>query len=369
MWRILCVDDDEKIAKQVAEYFTAWKKENPLGEFTAVVEADFKAAKERLANERFDLVTLDLHGSADPKPEKEGENSAAQEGRQLLEELRKTRFIPVIFYTGFADKIEDLQSPVVKVVKKGQDDVAAVRDAAKALFSTGLPQLVRHVEQEQRSYLWDTVDKHWSKFAADATDSEEFSYLLARRLAHRFGREGIKELLGHPSQIARPIEFYIYPPVTSVIKTGGIYEFEGKFWLVATPACDFAQKKADRILLVGAPPLSSDSRVSDWKKTKWVPGAKEDKEGQKTFSKLNALLTNNAGERYRFLPGTFFLPDLIVDAQLMKQADTKELEKMSHKCTLDSPYREEFALHFSRYYGRLGTPDLDSRIVYERLKK
>src|SRR6266480_5457545 len=127
MWRVLCVNDDKKLADQIAEYFTKWKNDNPFGEFEAIVETDFGKAKLRLATERFDLVTLDLHGEKDPKPEKSGENSVAQEGRRILEELRRTRFVPVIFYSGYADKIDDLRSPVVQVVKKGANDLEEVR--------------------------------------------------------------------------------------------------------------------------------------------------------------------------------------------------------------------------------------------------
>ena len=370
MWRVLCVDDDNKKAEQIVEYFTKWERDNPLGKFDAVVETDFNRAKERLANERFDLVTLDLHGEKDPRPEKSGEGSAAQQGRRVLEDLRNTRFVPVIFYSGYADKIEDLKSPVVQVVKKGENDLEQVRASAKSLFATGLPKLIRHIEDEQRSYVWDTVDKQWSKFGAES-DTDELSYLLARRLADRFSRDGIKELLDHKRELARPIEFYIYPPVPGKIKTGFIYDSGDKsqYWIVATPACDFAQNKADFILLVGATLLSADARLGEWQKSKWLPGSAEDKKAEGSYNKLRNLLMNSAGERFFFLPGTFFLSDLVADTQRIRQVTTNELNGMSHICTLDSPYKEEFAHYFSNYYGRLGTPDLEAPVIFERLKK
>jgi len=371
MSRVLCVEDKQEIAAQVAEYFTSWKKDNPYGQLEAVVETSFNEAIRRLAFERFDLVTLDLHSEKDPDPDSGDKNSQSQEGRRVLEQIKKTLFVPVIFYSGYADKIEDLRSPVVKIVKKGEDDLEQIRRAATEIYQTGLPKLVKHIEEEQRSYIWDTVDKHWSNFSAD-WNPEEFSYLLARRLAARFNREGIKELLGHDREGCRPIEFYIYPPVAGEIKSGFIYDQkDGHFWIVATPSCDFALKKADQILLVGATLLSEDGRLQDWKKFKWVPGDKEDeknKNPQKTYNKLRALITNNAGERYRYLPGTFFIPDLVLDAQTLRQVTKEQLPEFKHLCTLDSPYKEEIALHFSKYYGRLGTPDLELPIVLNRLK-
>jgi len=82
MWRVLCVEDDPKIAAQIVEYFTKWDRDNPIGRFEAVPESDYEKAKQRLKVERFDLITLDLHDKSDPKPEEEGGKDAAQAGRR-----------------------------------------------------------------------------------------------------------------------------------------------------------------------------------------------------------------------------------------------------------------------------------------------
>lgn len=369
MWRVLCIDDDAKIAEQVAEYFTSWSKDNPFDDLEVLTETDFDAGSKRLANERFDLITLDLHGEKDPTPASRGEDDPAQQGRRVLDKLRKTRFVPVIFYSGYADKIANLQSPVVRVVKKGEDDLAKVREAARAIFATGLPKLIRHIDEEQRSYLWDTVDKHWSKFFSNG-GKDEIPYLLARRLAARLNHESITNLLNHERDHVHPVEFYIYPPLAEKIKTGGIYSSDKNnvYWIVATPACDFARDKADRVLLVGATELSCHKRFIEWNKSKWTPG-QEDESGKKksSYGKFCELLNNNAGERYYFLPGTFFIPDLIADMQLLRQVTTGDLDAMNQVCRLDSSYREEFLLRVSKYYGRIGTPDLEISAIFSRL--
>lgn len=371
MWRVLCIDDDEKIAEQVAEYFTSWRKDNPFEDLEVLTETDFDEGSRRLANERFDLVTLDLHGEKDPAPTDQDEEDPAQQGRQVLDRLRSTRFVPVIFYSGYADKISELQSAVVRVVKKGEDDLAQVREAAKMIFATGLPRLIRHIDEEQRSYLWDTVDKQWSQFTSDDGD-EELPYLLARRLAARLNRESVKNLLNHEHDHARPIEFYIYPPVAEKIKTGGIYgpDESGVYWIVATPACDFAQDKVERALLIGATKLSEYTHFTEWHKSKWVPGQDDASNKKKNdYEKLSRLLRNNAGERCYFLPGTFFIPDLVADMQLLRQVTAADLEAMKQICRLDSSYREEFLLRVSKYYGRIGTPDLEIPAMFKRLAK
>jgi CheY-like chemotaxis protein len=374
MWRVLCVDDDPAKAEQIAEYFTSWRVENPIGDFETQIETEFSNAVRRLETERFDLVTLDLHSEADAPPAAAGEAPTVQQGQRVLNELKQRRFVPVIFYSGYAEKIADLQSLVVKVVKKGEDDLAQVRGAAKALFATRLPELIRHIEKEQRSYLWDTIDRQSSRFAAEERP-EELLYLLARRIAARLNRGALKEMLGYAPKDARPIEFYIYPPSEETIRTGCLFgpDGDGTFWIVATPSCDFEQGNAERILMVGAKPIATHERYAEWQAARAVaataqPSRRQQEAASGSRNRVRELVKNRAGDRLRFLPGTFFLPDLLVDMQVLQQVTISELEKMPVICRLDAPYREDLLLHLSHYYGRLGTPDLDMEVVFKRLE-
>ena len=367
MWRVLCVDDDPQKANEVAEFFTSWQKGNPYGSFTAVTENSFEKSLNRLSDERFDLVTLDLHGSSDPEPKSGSEDNREQEGKRVLDELKKRRFVPVIFYTGYADKISELETGVVKIVKKGQNDLEDVRNAAQTIYKTGLPELVRHIEKEERSFVWDTIDQHWDKLDGD---SEQLSYLLARRLAAQFNHQSVKTLLGHKEGAAKPIEHYIYPAIDSKILTGNIYcADDGNYWIVMTPSCDFAQDKVERVLLAGASPLSQHQQHVEWSAgDKWKgEGSAASKKAAAEWDRLRKFICNKAGDRTRFLPGTFFIPDILVDIQVLKQMELADLKTMTLVCQLDNPYRQELILHFSRYYGRLGTPDLEISEVFKRL--
>jgi len=368
MWRVLCVDDDSTIAQQAADFFTQWKG-SPLGQFEASTEVNFGRASERLRSERFDLVTLDLHAEADPPPEKGPGGDPAQQGQGVLQELRQTRFVPVIFYTGYAEKIASLESLVVRVVKKGENDLEQVRRAATSLFGTGLPKLIRQIEEDQRSYVWDTVDKHSANFVSEG-GTEELLYLLARRIAARLHRDSIREALGHAGKTSRPIEQYIFPALPGELGTGYILgpDGDGTYWVVATPACDLALRKAERVLLIAARGLTGDSRFAAWLKHRWTPNNGEPPAGAgAAYNKLVQLLKNNAEQRLRFLPGTFFIPDLLVDFQSLRHVTPEEANAMKVVCALDSPYGEELQIQLSKYYGRIGTPDLDVTAVLQRL--
>lgn len=355
MPRVLCFDDKPEILENIKEIISSWE-DSPHGAFEVFGESDFNAVIERLKVERFDLVTLDLHGGNDPDPLKDDGEQGQQEGLRVLNELRSVRFIPVVFYTGYAEKIRSLESGVVKVVKKGENDLDNVRAAIDSLYSTGVSRLLSKIEEENTRYLWDTIDKSWGHIQQDG-GNEDFAYLVARRLGARLSREFIKEFLQHNPEKVSPIELYIYPPHDESIRTGCVICKGGSLWLVATPACDFANGKADSILLIAAKPLSSFSQYQEWAANKW-DGADQKNPAYKKYSKLYSLIGNNAGDRYRFLPGTFFIENLVVDFQTLSQIPSVDLKHSEVVCRVDSPFREELLNQFSRYYGRMGVPDL-----------
>lgn len=354
MPRVLCFDDKPEILENIKDIISSWD-DSPHGVFEVFGETDFNAAIGRLQVERFDLVTLDLHGGNDPDPLKDNGEQGQQEGLRVLTELRAIRFVPVVFYTGYAEKIKSLESAVVKVVKKGENDFEGVRGAIDALYSTGVSRLLSKIEEENTRYLWDTIDRSWRDISHGA-GADDLAYLVARRLGARLSREFIKEFLAHDLEKVAPIEIYIYPPHDESIKTGCIIRKNGELWLVATPACDFAKNKADSILLVAAKQLTSFNQYTEWKAEKW-DGIDPKHPAQKKYTKLFALISNNGGDRYRFLPGTFFIDNLIVDFQTLSQISSADLKHSDVVCRVDSPFREELLNQFARYYGRMGVPD------------
>ncbi|ERJ19257.1 response regulator receiver protein [Salinisphaera shabanensis E1L3A] len=337
-WRALCVDDEKEKAEEAAELLEAWDDDNPYGRIDATWETDFRHALTRLTQERFDLVVLDLHGSEDPRPESDP-GLESQSGERLLQQLQDLHFVPVIFYSGFTAKLTHVQAPIVKVVTKG-NGATELRQAAREIHETGIPRLLRHVEEYQRAYLWDTIYKQWADVREDLRSDHpyELAYLLSRRISSGLSKIAIKDYSGDPQATVVPIEYYIYPlDEPSVVSTGNIYSSgQNEIWLVVTPACDLARKKADRVLAIRCYP------VDEFKQNKRA-----------------AFIAGNKGPRYKFLPGTFFIQDLIVDFQAIKQFEYEEFPLMEPICQLDQPFRESICLAFGNYYTRLGTPDLD----------
>lgn len=365
-WRFLIVEDKEEKVRQLQEIAPACV--DPPDEVEVAVCATFSKAATRLLTERFDLLILDLKDDSDTTLEADS-NPA---GLVIFEELKKARFIPVVFYTALAHKVRSEQTSFVRVVEK-TEDVTKVKDEVRRVFATRLPKLVRHLEELQRSYMWDFVSTHWKRFDT-SHEQVEVAYLLARRLALSLQMEAkilARAVCGESVPISdskniHPMEMYVPPPVGANRLAGDVLKGtvggEPGYWLVLTPSCDFEQAgRLHNILLAQCLPLSEQLEYKKWTEN---PTSNADP--------LKAVIGDNRqraqSERFKFLPGTHFLPDSIVDFQKLRTVTPEELQKLDAIASLDSPFAEAVLARFSRYFGRLGTPDIDKNIVLNRLQ-
>jgi len=77
---------------------------------------------------------------------------------------------------------------------------------------------------------------------------------------------------------------------------------------------------------------------------------------------------DSQSERFFFLPGALSLPDLIVDFQQLVTLQRDHMGGLERLASLDSPFAEALLARFTRYFGRLGTPDLDVAVLLQRLR-
>src|SRR5215471_20884859 len=88
--------------------------------------------------------------------------------------------------------------------------------------------------------------------------------------------------------------------------------------------------------------------------------------------RLQDLLRNNRrdsqSERFFFLPDALSLPDLLVDFQQLEALQREHMHGLERLASLDSPFAEALLARFTRYFGRLGTPDLDVTVLLQRLR-
>jgi CheY-like chemotaxis protein len=373
-WQVLVVDDDEDLCKQVAEFLDSFPAYNGDA-FQVYYQTDFDKALGVLESGRFDIIILDVRLGPTEMPGKDP-------GLAIFQRIKETRFVPVVFYTALPALAADLSSPFVEVIEKTAG-LEALKNAVDSFLKTKLPtinrELIRHVEEVQRNYMWEFVLPNWGQIGS-TPDKSSLAYLLARRLARSLSESGLERLAGklgaspgmsENAELVHPMRYYIRPPVDGSPLAGDLYK--GKigdqeaYWILLNPSCDMVAEriKCNWVLLAQCLLLKEETEY-----VKWVEGlptpSKADEE------KLKALLSNNRRgvqrERFYFLPGALDLPDLIVDFQILVSIPFGELGKLERIASLDSPFGEEILARFARYFGRIGSPDLDLDIVLKRLK-
>lgn len=366
-WRVLCVDDDEHITRQIQEFIDG----EAAGAADEILQVDatteFGESLTLLETNRYDVIILDMR-VGDPaaiRPEVEA-------GAQLLAEIQRRRFLPIIFYTGLPGLVEDHGGPLVRVVEK-TEGVDRLLEEVRAVVEEGLPRLNRilmgHVEEVQRKYMWEFVGPNWNRIRESGRDGTELAYLLGRRLAASLTEASVSnlasELGGGPSATEgryHPVRMYLMPPVSANYMPGELLRSEspenGEYSVLLTPACDIAQDKAEFMLVARCVPLSTTLQFQR--------NNSESTRSNASKGELKKLLGNKF-ERFYYLPAALDVPDLVVDFQQLATFECGELLGFIRVAALDSPFSQALLSQFTRYFSRLGTPDLDIDAIMTRI--
>jgi CheY-like chemotaxis protein len=370
-WRLLVVDDDSDICVQIKEFLEG-ETSSRADTFSVETTTNFGDALEQLRSRQFDIVILDLrHGDWKDNP-------AEEAGLTTLKAIQENSFVPVIFHTGLAHLIQELKDVAIRVLTKEAGSLAVLLQTVNEVIDTRLPEinraLKRHVDEVQRDYMWNFVVQHWEQFRK-TSDQTSLAYLLARRLAVSLSGEKIRNLvedLGDTAtstakgETVHPMEYYIMPSVHKSALAGDIYKHssEGQehYQVLLTPSCDLFQGKADLLLFARCVRLTDQAEYKAYL-------------GQSTEANIKAklirLLKNNREksqpDRYHYLPSVFTLPDLIVDFQQLETIPCDQLSSLTRVASLDSPFAEALMMRFTRYFGRLGTPDISTEAVLSKI--
>ncbi|MEU3390417.1 response regulator [Streptomyces albidoflavus] len=366
-FRVLIVDDEPDIAERLQSLLT--RRLTDLGTVTIETEDDFAEAERRLGSEQFDLTILDVKDGGSAL----GDADADERGRDMYERVAQKCWIPVIFCTGFPQRVESLKRPpLVNVVTKNH--LADLVEAVRAALESGVPSLTRQLgaitDRFMRSFLRDTIAPNWEEMAE--SDQQEIPLVLVNQLAAWLKENAVRELdsvisanggnvVGH-SSAAR---VYLKPPVTHHVTAADILASPtGDWWLVLTPACDLYEDlptaegdkkrraKAEFVRLARAHVLHTSPPVADWQAN---GGNKQ---------RVSDLFRTDHN-RYRVLPKYLDVPDLLVDFEDVMSFPLDEVRGLRRVATLDSPFAEAMLTGHSRAVGRIGTPDID----FERQKE
>jgi hypothetical protein len=124
--------------------------------------------------------------------------------------------------------------------------------------------------------------------------------------------------------------------------------------------------KAEFVLLARCIPLEDQPEYEAWL-------AKLPAPSNTVVDEIKRLLRNSRklgqADRVFFLPAALTLPNLIIDFQQIEKIRADDLAALDRVASLDSPFAEALVARFTRYFGRVGTPDLNVDAVMGRLRR
>ncbi|MAT05259.1 MAG: hypothetical protein CL424_09485 [Acidimicrobiaceae bacterium] len=304
----------------------------------------------------------------------------------MFRQVRSRIFVPIVFYTALPELASDCGlPPFVQVVSKNTgDEVDALREAVNLALHSTFQQLRarfdQHIEHVKRDFMIDFVEQHWDELHQEQRRSD-VAHLLVRRLAASLegGASLFADLLEgtEPAEVGalvHPMRYYIVPPLDDR-RTGDVLVFHEvdangepaeEWYVVLTPSCDFVptRLKADHTVMVACDLLEDTKEYKEWSEA-----GDDGKESAR--KKVESIMRNNRfksqSERFHFLPAAWDVPNLVVDFQRWRHITTATLDGAERVATIDSPFVEALVSRFTRYFNRVGTPDLDVNVAIDRL--
>jgi len=385
IWNVMMIDDDPQILINNKKLLDGETIPGTSDTISVKTCTDFNLSLGEFDKERIDLVIVDVRkGPVDAVHDVDPE-----EGEQTLFKIRKRKFVPVIFYTALPLKVKHLIGPHVKIVRKPSDPkiiMNAIGEALKSPLPVVNRALITHLEKIQAGFMWEVADNLFLKYG-NSIDPYEVAYILARRISLSLSDEGIKTFLKDSGASAdfysldtlvHPMQYYVIPPVEEIPQAGDL--FFGKidntksYWCLLTPSCDIVPHKAGKppraewVLFAKCVLLTEQPEFINWheefQKTK--------KPNNSKYGELDPLLKNNRqnsqSERFVFLPGVLDIPDLVIDFQQLKIGKFEIFKNAAfeRKASIDPPFSDSILSKFARYFGRVGTPDLNCACVISK---
>lgn len=357
--RLLYIEDDERNREDLKMVLDG----DEIGGYTIKMDVaeTFEDAITVIKSEPYHIVILDIF-RGNPQ------DGGIEEGLSVLTRIQETLFVPVIFYSGNTKNVRDLESQIVGIVTKGDDGIEGLKRQIYRFSKSNLPfikyRVHEYLESEFKTYFWDIIHSEREIFKPQENDFS-LGYLMLRKFSTSLSKERISKVIGDNRNggKAHPMEFYLYPTDASLeYESGEILQNDNDVYVILTPSCDFVntdsrKRKADKVLLAKTFLLTD----SDEYKKYILDSTKKNKD---SFCRL---IESRKGDRYFFLPKTPFMDNRIIDFQITEMEDYKNLRNLTRIAKLDSPFAESMISSFTRYYNRIGYPDIDSDLIIQQL--
>lgn len=358
--KILYVDDDIENFNDLKDVLNG----KTINQYEIAIESETSFENAIAKSSEYNLIILDLFkGNA--------MSGGVDKGSTIYDSIRSSIFVPIIFYSANPASVTHLRSQVVGVANK-LDDIESLISEIGRLTKHNLPLLKEKVhafiENEFKKYFWETIHPQNNIFKPELDDLS-LGYMLLRNMADTLSRDNIRQLLGDDTikeDKVHPMEFYIYPTdSTKEFQTGEIlrHKQNNTIYIVLTPSCDFiarggSKRKVDYVLLLKTSLLTETEEYKKYKQN----------QNKDNTEKLRKMIDSGKSDRYFFLPQTPFIENRIIDFQNKEIVTYEQLcSEFERVAKLDNPYAQSMATTYTRYYNRIGFPDIDNEYIMSKL--
>ncbi len=355
---ILFVEDKAPERHSFSQALRAWNDAHPDQNFVPDVAGSISEALEKLERHRFDCALFDLK-----LPSGEG---GPGDGNDLVKVGLEDFGIPVGIISGNIRDVEPelMQIAMLGVFSKDEDDAY---EQALAWLGGQWPmmEILRESRAEVRrsgaAMFPNRIWPNWQNYeAVRAEGGDGLSRIVARQYAAQ-----IAEHLGMDSGTAgwHPFEHYIAPAMLEErAQTGDLFMLDDQVWVILTPACDLATRKASVALLAlcrSTIPGPNDPLAS------WAD----------TVASLTAVGLNRDQRRARDdyfkglvnqgYPGKHFLPPLhgglpmFVEFKQLRTISIVDLDLTARVASIAPAFLSNLVQRFGAYMSRTGQPNID----------
>lgn len=372
-YKILLIDDDDDQEIQLRQTIEDINEDEEVPySVSCEVARTIDSATYYLYTNKFDGLIVDLTLNEGD----EVETDEILSGNVLLNQILRKELIPVVVRTGTPDRFVNIfekKDNIIKIYPKDETD-----------FYTHISELV---EMKESSFF--------KIFGTDGKISSSINQLFWQVIPDCFSSWDDQLMLSMPDKeetIVRyisswvinkynysgnsyntqdPLEMYMFPNTIEQICTGDIFEKNGNYYIVLTPACDLANHKTENILLAK---IVSHNQIKDFSdRVDKVKNAKDEQQFESKLKSAAKWFRNGEQPRYHFLPKVSFFEGGFVDFQQIISVEYYPNERSLSDQTyiklgvLTDSFVKDVVSRFGIYYQRQGQPEFNSSRVIEYL--
>jgi len=361
MIKLLVVEDDPQMLQAYEDNLNSFNKTAPEKIEIKIAE-DLAQAMSALNSTSFDGAIIDLIL-------KGGAREINAEGNVIIEQIINNLRFPIFVYSGNLGQLDPKFVENVLFRKYSRDNVVFkfLLDEIVKIHSTGVIKILGRTGLVEK-YLTEIFWKHLARSIDYWAGKNKEKTLLRYTIAHL--QEHLELDEKGEFEHYYPAEVYIVPPIKSFVFTGSIlrHKTSSDHFIVLSPPCDLAQKKAKSIVMAAIEkknmPLVVEKKNILEKKISEGMNPDDyrkffDKQGEARET-LNRLVSNSYANKYHYLPLLNGTIGGFINFQRLTSQSPEELEEHYELiASVASGFCKDIIARFSYYYSRQGQPDMD----------